>query len=375
MPDLVKVLFRVTERCNLNCKYCFARDYSKNADSSWELLEKAVKFVEGAGHVIWIWHGSEPTMMGVEYYRKANKFLNDHGIKDISMQSNGVLFGTDAWLEYLKEGKMSVSISYDGMYQQEYRGHAEEVERAIDKMNANKITFGVISVIGEHNADSLVNLYDHMKKVGVKYWQFNTVFPSPRTGYLPETLAMEYKQSVYDLFITWALDKEPVRVRNFEEFIPYMLGNGHYLCMFSGDCFENFISITADGKVTVCDRWFDWFDGKLDDFGSVEELFNSEWRKALKEAKNKRVEECKAKGCPFVDICQGGCTVNSLEAGNVYAPVVEDCYERAAFISAVFEAMEELSFKDYKNPVALTLLAQNGFRPNYLLKGTGLCGI
>ena len=67
--------------------------------------------------------------------------------------------------------------------------------------------------------------------------------------------------------------------------------------------------------------------------------------------------------------------MNSLEAGNVYAPVVEDCYERAAFISAIFEAIEELSFKDYKNPVALTLLAQNGFRPNFLLKGTGLCGI
>ena len=368
MVDSIQVLFRVTDRCNLNCKYCFARDFSKNHDASLELVEKTARLLKDVNHVVWIWHGSEATVRGVDFYKEADKILAQYNIRERNMQSNGVLLWHPEWIDYLKNSGMSISISYDGRFQDEYRGKAEDVEKSIKALRDNGISFGSITVIGEHNVNALSDLYDDIKNVGIAHWQFNTVFPSPRSDFLPADMAKVYEEQVYKTFMKYADDPNPVRVRNFEEFIPYMLGHGRFLCIFSGRCYDDFISVTPDGDITICDRWFDHFVGTVDDFSSVEEILNSDWFSEVRRTKAERVENCQKLNCPFVDLCNGGCPLNSLEGGNLSMPNEADCYERAAFITGLFRGLQDLDMDNCKNKTLLSILAREGFRQNKFIR-------
>lgn len=368
MVDNLQVLFRVTDRCNLNCKYCFARDYSKNHDASLELVEKTAKLLQDVKHVMWIWHGSEATVLGVDYYKQADEILKRYNITERNMQSNGVLLWRQEWIDYLKQSGVTISISYDGRFQDEYRGRAKDVEKSIKTLNDNNITFGSITVIGEHNVNALTDLYDDMKNVGIKHWQFNTVFPSPRSDFIPGDMAKVYEEQVYQTFMKYADDPDPVHVRNFEEFIPYMLGNGRFLCIFSGRCFDDFISITPDGEVIICDRWFDHFVGNVDDFNSVEEILNSEFFNEVRRTKQDRIANCEKLGCPFVDLCNGGCPLNALEGGDLTMPNKADCYERAAFITGLFRGLQDLDMDNCKNRTLLSILEREGFRQNKFIR-------
>jgi len=368
MVDNIQVLFRVTDRCNLNCKYCFARDYSKNHDAPLELVEKTAKLLQNVKHVMWIWHGSEATVLGVDYYKQADEILKQYNITERNMQSNGVLLWRQEWIDYLKQSGVTISISYDGRFQDEYRGRAKDVEKSIKTLNDNNITFGSITVIGEHNVNALTDLYDDIKNVGIKYWQFNTVFPSPRSDFIPGDMAKVYEEQVYQTFMKYADDPDPVHVRNFEEFIPYMLGSGRFLCIFSGRCFDDFISITPDGEVIICDRWFDHFVGNVDGFNSVEEILNSEWFNEVRRTKQDRVANCEKLGCPFVDLCNGGCPLNALEGGDLTMPNKADCYERAAFITGLFRGLQDLDMDNCKNKTLLSILEREGFRQNKFIR-------
>lgn len=372
MVEHIQVLFRVTDRCNLNCKYCFARDYSKNHDASLELVEKVARLLKDVPHPVWIWHGSEATVLGVDYYKEADKILDKYGIREKDMQSNGVLLWRQEWIDYLKSSGISISISYDGRFQDEYRGCAEDVEKSIKALKENHISFGSISVIGEHNVEYLSDLYDDVKNVGITHWQFNTVYPSPRSDFLPASMSKVYEEQVYETFMKYAYDPNPVHVRNFEEFIPAMLGQGRFLCTFSGRCYDDFISVTPDGDVTICDRWFDHFVGNIDDFNSIDEILNTEWFTEVRKTKADRVNNCREKGCPFVELCNGGCPLNALEGGDLRQPNEMDCYERAAFISGLFRGLQDLDLDQCVNPTLVSILALHGFRQNKFLKEQGV---
>jgi len=104
--------------------------------------------LKDVNHVVWIWHGSEATVRGVDFYKEADKILAQYNIRERNMQSNGVLLWRQEWIDYLKNSGMSISISYDGRFQDEYRGKAEDVEKSIKALKDNGISFGSITVIG-----------------------------------------------------------------------------------------------------------------------------------------------------------------------------------------------------------------------------------
>src|SRR5262249_54801477 len=89
--------------CNLGCKYCFYHEketlYPKT--SKWlmsdEFLESSIRqYVEAQSVpvVSFAWQGGEPTLLGVDYFRKVveleKKYANGKRIEN-AFQTNGVL--------------------------------------------------------------------------------------------------------------------------------------------------------------------------------------------------------------------------------------------------------------------------------------------
>ncbi len=111
--------------CNLDCGYCY---YLNKEDSvpglttgrmSDELLEEFTRqYIAGqdVDSVLFNWHGGEPALMGLDFYRKAVQLQQKYaGTKriDNDFQTNGTLLD-DEWCEFFKQNNFWVGLSIDG---------------------------------------------------------------------------------------------------------------------------------------------------------------------------------------------------------------------------------------------------------------------
>jgi len=111
--------------CNIDCTYCYylhkkdlLPDHAASRVSD-ELLEELIRqHIEGqdADAVVFTWHGGEPMLAGLGFYRKVVQIQQRYaGRKRIEndLQTNGLLLD-EAWCEFLKEHRFLVGLSIDG---------------------------------------------------------------------------------------------------------------------------------------------------------------------------------------------------------------------------------------------------------------------
>ena len=111
--------------CNLNCTYCYYLEKEKiyPGTSSFKMTEQTLeiftrKYIheQPGSEVTFVWQGGEPSLLGLDYYKKAIQFQQKYGSgKKIhnSFQTNGVLLN-DEWCMFFKEHNFLIGISIDG---------------------------------------------------------------------------------------------------------------------------------------------------------------------------------------------------------------------------------------------------------------------
>jgi uncharacterized protein len=111
--------------CNLNCTYCYYLEKKKlfagekNFRMTPELLEKFTKqFIEAheVPVVTFTWQGGEPTLMGLDFFRKALELQKKYSAgKQIenAFQTNGTRLDND-WCKFFADNNILVGISIDG---------------------------------------------------------------------------------------------------------------------------------------------------------------------------------------------------------------------------------------------------------------------
>jgi len=111
--------------CNLDCQYCFYLEKEKlyPGESSWRMsdavLERYVRdyiHSQPAAEIHFAWQGGEPTLLGVDFFRKAlalqQQFADGKTISN-AIQTNGTLLDDD-WCEFLAANQFLVGLSIDG---------------------------------------------------------------------------------------------------------------------------------------------------------------------------------------------------------------------------------------------------------------------
>ena len=113
----INILVMPTDSCNMNCIYCFHSPYHKSkGHMSYTLLQKLYDITfRDYKSVTFIWHGGEPLLMGVEFYRKAIEMQRKYyGMKIKNrMQSNLTLLNEDI-VKFFKNNGVTVGSSFDG---------------------------------------------------------------------------------------------------------------------------------------------------------------------------------------------------------------------------------------------------------------------
>ena len=112
-------LVLVTHRCQLNCAYCELA--SAQEDMPLELVEKVMedihRLVPVERPVTFVWHGGEPLMRGVDFFRWIHAFQKEmrstRTVRNV-LQTNGLLL-SEEFLDFLQEtGDFRPNISIDG---------------------------------------------------------------------------------------------------------------------------------------------------------------------------------------------------------------------------------------------------------------------
>ncbi len=123
------IVFKVTERCNLACPYCyffFSDDQSYKEHPAIvpeETVTGIVAFIQnaiaecGINRVHIGFHGGEPLLLKREYFsRVCQQLIDGLGSRcklGLSMQTNGVLID-EAWIDVFERFDLAVGVSFDG---------------------------------------------------------------------------------------------------------------------------------------------------------------------------------------------------------------------------------------------------------------------
>lgn len=331
--------------CNLRCKYCYYLEKShlyRNAPArvmSDELLERFVQeYIQAQtmSQVLFTWHGGEPLMRPLSFYRKAVALQEKYAFGrqiDNTIQTNGTLL-TDEWCEFFKEHNWLVGISIDGPqeFHDEYRRTAsdkpswQKVMRGIRLLRKHGVEWNAMAVVNDFNAGYPLEFYHFFKEMGAKYIQFAPVVERMAAHSDGRHLATLVDQEcpVADFSVSpaqWgdflcAIFDEWVRhdvgqtyVEIFDCTLANWVGERPGICVYAKECGHAGV-MEFNGDVYSCDHFVfpEYKLGNIRDKTLVEMLYGEQQRQfsCIKHATLPK--QCKE--CEWEFACHGECPKN-----------------------------------------------------------------
>lgn len=328
--------------CNLACDYCYYLDkillYPDRPAStlrmSDDLLEEYIRsFISEQQHheVTFSWQGGEPTLSGLDFFRKAFALQRKHCQgKTIlnTLQTNGTLL-TPEWAEFLSDHNVLVGISIDGpedlhdayRVTRGSRPSWQKVMRGIELLKKNKVEFNTLTVVNDLNAKYPVKVYEFLKSIGSSFHQYIPIVKltdeqgatclatdSDNSKLHPASVSgKEYGHFMSAIFDEWVQrDVGKVFVQLFDVTLANWLGVNPSLCVFSDSCGAA-LSMEHNGDVYSCDHFTfpEYKLGNIRETGFAKMLHSS---KQMHFAMNKsQAVPAQCRQCPYFFACKGGC--------------------------------------------------------------------
>lgn len=285
--------------CNLDCKYCFylEKENLYPNERQWrmsdEVLEEYTRQYissQPGDEVFFAWQGGEPTLLGVEFFRKAvalqKKFAAGKTISN-ALQTNGTLLDTE-WCEFLAKEKFLIGLSIDGPRElhDKYRVDKgqkptfDDVMRGLELLKKHGVEFNTLTVVNRANSQQPLELYRFLKSIGSQFLQFiplversapDKLKSSGLTFSAPPDLsaldnphppvtewsveAAQYGTFLCAIFDEWVRrDVGTIFVQLFDVALGNWMGLGSSLCVFAEKCGAA-LAIEHNGDLYSCDHY------------------------------------------------------------------------------------------------------------------------
>ena len=337
--------------CNLDCDYCYYLEKDAlypgkkfNLSSfrmNEEVLEKLIRdFITSQPQqtIEFVWHGGEPTLLGIEYFRKAITLQKKYaGEKEIlnSFQTNGTLI-TDEWAEFLAENHFLCGLSIDGLkkFHDNHRrfpngqGSWEKVVECARLFRKHGVEFNTMSVVNASNSKEPATVYEFLKSIGSRFMQFTPIAErialdpaNPLSivdnRYNKATAVMEENVSATDwgnflcrIFDIWVKnDVGTYFVNYFDSTLAAYAGQYPSLCSMAPYCGCS-LAVEHNGDVYTCDH-FVFEDYKLGNIfeKNIAEMAKSDQQLFFEQRKQDTLSR-QCRNCPFIKACGGDCPKN-----------------------------------------------------------------
>ncbi len=348
--------------CNIDCDYCYylskqdLLEYKPGCSPQMddELLDNYIRqYIEGQNtpEIIFSWQGGEPTMLGVDYFRRVvelqKKYCPQGVVIANDLQTNGTLLN-DEWCEFLKENNFLVGLSIDGpeLLHNAYRtnragrGTFRQVMKAVDLLHKHQVKFATLTCVNNLTSQNPLEVYRFLRDVVkspqmqfipiVEQKTFREVAPQKDQRDLQlrqgdKRLIPGHKNSIMEpwcvsdeawgnfliaVFDEWfAKDLGKVFVQYFEASVETWMGRPNPLCTLGSLCGKG-LAMEPNGDVFSCDHYVypDYKIGNINE-KSIDEMAYSAEQQKFGFAKSKTLtSQCEK--CDYKFACHGECPKN-----------------------------------------------------------------
>ena len=324
--------------CNLNCSYCFYLDKkSLYPDGKFRMSDEVLEaylqqLIEAhQTHSVTVaWQGGEPTLMGLDFYRKAvslqNKYRKPGMTFENTLQTNGTLLDDD-WCRFLKENNFLVGISLDGpgelhdICRKDKRGQGtfDKVTAGLRLLRKYGVDYNILATVNRFNAGYPLDIYRFFRDdLGAQYIQFIPIveksdIPVFRNGDQETAYSVlpdQWGRFLIAIFDEWVRrDVGRTFVLNFDGTLAGWLNRAGTLCIFGHTCGLG-LALEHNGDLYSCDHFVDpehklgnILETPLFDMVTSERQikFGNDKRESLSDYCHK---------CEYLFICNGECPKN-----------------------------------------------------------------
>ena len=291
--------------CNLNCQYCYylSKEDLLGAQNGWRISDETLdtfirQYIQGQNYkeVIFSWQGGEPTLLGLEFFRKVvaleKQFCPPGTRCENDLQTNGTRLDEE-WCRFLKAENFLVGLSIDGprplhdAYRKDKAGQGtfERVFRAARLLHKHGVKFATLSCVNRLTAKHPLEVYRFLRgEVGSPRMQFIPIVepksfrrtapqcwpaeqmpvvgtPAARPG-TPDSVVEDWSVDPNDwgeflckVFDEWyRRDLGKVYVHYFEAAVETWMGRVNPLCALAPMCGKG-VAVEHDGSVYCCDHY------------------------------------------------------------------------------------------------------------------------
>lgn len=402
VPPRFHVLAKPTgAACNLACSYCFFLDKELLYPNSKfrmteEILEAYIQQLIAAhrsSEVTVAWQGGEPTLMGIDFFRRAVEILEKYRRPGMcfenTLQTNGTLLN-DEWCEFLKENNFLVGLSLDGprplhdAFRVDKGGAPtfDRVMRGLRLLQKHGVDFNILTTVNRLNGDYPQEVYRFLRdEAGTEWIQFIPVIERTnsdghnliQTGdrVSPRSVRPEqFGRFLIQVFDEWVHnDVGKIFVQTFEA----ALGNWMQLpssgmCIFEKTCGIG-LALEHNGDLYSCDHFVepDYLLGNIKE-QSIFELLGSEKQFGFGQRKYDSLPRACLK-CPVLFACNGECPKNRFLRTPAGEPGLNYlCAGYKAFFQRIDEPMKILAMLIHAGRPASDVMNILASRKEELLK-------
>jgi len=268
------------------------------------------------------WHGGEPTLLGLEYFRKIVELQRKHQPANRriinGIQTNGTLLDED-WCRFLASEKFGVGFSLDGP-QELHDSHRltkggkpthDLAMRGYELLRKHGIMSDILCVVHDRNVRYPLEVYRFFKQIEATYIGFlPLVEPRPDTGSavsprsVPPDAFGTFLCTICDEWMSQDIGRTKIQI--FEEAVATALGQEHTLCIFKKTC-GGVPVLEHNGDFFLCDHFVDreHLLGNIRETRLVD-LIESPEQKAFGQAKWDTLPRYCLE-CEVLALCNGGC--------------------------------------------------------------------
>lgn len=367
MPPIHVMLKPASGLCNMSCKYCFYADEMKKREQSsygimtLNTLENVIRetLAFAQGECTFAYQGGEPTLAGLEFFRKSIEFQKKYNVNQVTiqnaLQTNGYAL-KEEWCSFFGQNQFLIGISIDGIKATHdcYRKGASgedtyfQVLNAVKMLKMHNVEFNVLTVVNAKTAPKIRKIYEQYKKLGLSFQQYISCLDpigEPPGSFTYSLTPKVYGQFLIDLFELWDIDLQQGRqpfIRQFENWIGILMGVMPEACEQRGFCnIQNIVE--ADGSVYPCDFYVldSYRLGNLN-VNSFSEIYEERERSKFLENSKNHDQECLQ--CKYFILCRGGCRrhregMERSEGGNRNA----FCEGYKSFFDQYYDRMVEIA--------------------------------
>jgi len=309
--------------CNVNCQHCGLGTKKLNYKISPEDLCTSIRRVletfpfDLGGAITFIFHGGEPLLMGVDYYKKfislveKDKFLSKIE-KEYSFQSNLLLLD-EKFCDFLNEFKIRISSSFDfySTFRNINGSPKKYKEYWLDKVKLYQDKTGnnlyIITVLSKQNHTKTKEIIQEAFYLGLNIKlnplarRGNAVNIYNDLGITPK----EYGHALRVAYKEWQIYRD--KGMSFIPAYDFECNNNLQRCPYGGVCVGRIMAIFPDGSVWNCGEAFQ--EKKMEYyFGNALQqkfLLDKYMEAAMTDlAVSSECQEC--------NICGGGCKLQRI---------------------------------------------------------------